>query len=641
MALVPHTITALAESDEVGTDGKNIVANETYYLFDENDNPVTMYDDSSSTNPSTTKTANSKGVVSFWVEPGIYKQRLGANGDVTFTTIAGLTADAPTPTPTSENVNYNNLSDMDRPPKRSDYYQASNAAVWQYDGRLWLPSRTTVGSRASWTRLPDNVSSVFKSAGGCIGAYYTRLVNPDYTGFCLRVRNEGNGGEEDIGFDIYGGIDIEALRSSLGGQRGQVVTWYDQSGNANDFTAQTPANAPIISTYKNKYGFVSIIFERPVISGSTTTPQQYLLKDLSFSPGQTNGMSISVLTSMYHSYLTTPMVELGSGNDSISLGMSAQNGVNSMIARQNNSIRVNSDYNPEIGQSLYTAAFGSSNTKLYFNDEEYKNAQGTSLGGIAAVGARVGGQIDGFADGTNEQIYGGMIIDGFTIYSREISLLEHRNLYRSLAREFDLKPQARRGKVVFDGDSIVEGHGAEEFMGWPRATVDMTELGFAPYVVARGGATITAQLDIQANWLTNIYNSTQPYNLIVLAIGTNDLGANRTAAQIYADVQTYITNATAEGYDVVLATILPRSSFNGNSKETERLAYNDLIRNNYESIGAVDIIDWNLEGTMGNVANVGTNVYYSDGTHPTTYGYSLLATYATERLEAIIKSLVA
>lgn len=79
MALVPHKVTALAESDADGTSGKNIVAGAVVSLFDDLGGAITLYDDESGTNPSTTKTTGSNGQVVVWVTPGEYDEAVNGS----------------------------------------------------------------------------------------------------------------------------------------------------------------------------------------------------------------------------------------------------------------------------------------------------------------------------------------------------------------------------------------------------------------------------------------------------------------------------------------------------------------------------------------------------------------------------------
>lgn len=79
MALVPHKITALAESDADGTDGKNIVAGAVVSLFDTTGAAVTLFDDEAGNNGSTAKQTDSSGQVVVWVTPGEYSESVNGS----------------------------------------------------------------------------------------------------------------------------------------------------------------------------------------------------------------------------------------------------------------------------------------------------------------------------------------------------------------------------------------------------------------------------------------------------------------------------------------------------------------------------------------------------------------------------------
>lgn len=90
MALVPHKITALAESDADGTDGKNIVAGAVVSLFDSSGAAVTLFDDESGSNGSTAKQTDATGQVVVWVTAGEYKESVNGSTQRTVT-IGGRT----------------------------------------------------------------------------------------------------------------------------------------------------------------------------------------------------------------------------------------------------------------------------------------------------------------------------------------------------------------------------------------------------------------------------------------------------------------------------------------------------------------------------------------------------------------------
>ena len=87
MALVPYTITALAESDAQGTDGKNIVAGATCSMYSQpSDTVVTLYDDAAGSNGSTAKVTGANGQVVVYVEQGRY--RVNVNASDSFVTVS-------------------------------------------------------------------------------------------------------------------------------------------------------------------------------------------------------------------------------------------------------------------------------------------------------------------------------------------------------------------------------------------------------------------------------------------------------------------------------------------------------------------------------------------------------------------------
>jgi hypothetical protein len=67
-----------------------------------------------------------------------------------------------------------------------------------------------------------------------------------YTGDAIRVRRSGDNAEQDIGFDVAGELDRDAIANFCSPGDGFVVTWYDQSGNGHDATKATTSLQPKI-----------------------------------------------------------------------------------------------------------------------------------------------------------------------------------------------------------------------------------------------------------------------------------------------------------------------------------------------------------------------------------------------------------
>ncbi len=84
---------------------------------------------------------------------------------------------------------------------------------------------------------------------GAAAAYSLRLLRTAYSGSAIRVRRSSDNTEENIGFNLSGGLDTTALTTFCGGSNGFVTTWYDQSGNGNNSVQTTAANqAQIVSS---------------------------------------------------------------------------------------------------------------------------------------------------------------------------------------------------------------------------------------------------------------------------------------------------------------------------------------------------------------------------------------------------------
>jgi len=72
-----------------------------------------------------------------------------------------------------------------------------------------------------------------------------RLLDRNYTGFCIKVRRSSDNNELDIGF-VNNELDIVSLLNFVGSGDGKVIIWYDQSGNGNNATQLTASKQPTI-----------------------------------------------------------------------------------------------------------------------------------------------------------------------------------------------------------------------------------------------------------------------------------------------------------------------------------------------------------------------------------------------------------
>jgi len=80
-------------------------------------------------------------------------------------------------------------------------------------------------------------------------AFSVRKLDKDYTGYCMRVREDSGDTEADIGFDGNGDLDTASIATHCGSANGYVVTWYDQAnigGTPNNATQSTASAQPQI-----------------------------------------------------------------------------------------------------------------------------------------------------------------------------------------------------------------------------------------------------------------------------------------------------------------------------------------------------------------------------------------------------------
>ena len=93
-------------------------------------------------------------------------------------------------------------------------------------------------------------------------AYSFRKLKSTSTN-CVRVRRSSDNAEQDFGF-VSNILDTSSLSTFVGANNGFVVTWYDQSGNANNLVQSNATHQPkIISS-----GTLNLLNGLPTINSS-------------------------------------------------------------------------------------------------------------------------------------------------------------------------------------------------------------------------------------------------------------------------------------------------------------------------------------------------------------------------------------
>ena len=77
-------------------------------------------------------------------------------------------------------------------------------------------------------------------------AFSLRKLREAYRGPAVRVRRSSDNAEQDIGFDAFGNLEVNALIGFVGSGSGFVSVWYDQSLNSRNMTQTTTTQQPRI-----------------------------------------------------------------------------------------------------------------------------------------------------------------------------------------------------------------------------------------------------------------------------------------------------------------------------------------------------------------------------------------------------------
>lgn len=97
----------------------------------------------------------------------------------------------------------------------------------------------------TFTLKPSSaVSYLLDTYTGSSAAWSVRQLKSGVTN-CIRIRRSSDNTEQDIGFSS-GYLDTSAISSFVGSNSAYVVTWYDQSGNANNWGQATASKQPRI-----------------------------------------------------------------------------------------------------------------------------------------------------------------------------------------------------------------------------------------------------------------------------------------------------------------------------------------------------------------------------------------------------------
>lgn len=170
-------------------------------------------------------------------------------------------------------------------------------------------------------------------------------------------------------------------------------------------------------------------------------------------------------------------------------------------------------------------------------------------------------------------------------------------------------------RFLFEGDSLFNSGTPQSYLSntWTKYQ------GFSAYSeLANGGEGIT---DITSQYAAQVQplSPSAPTNAVLFVwVGANDFAyfTNVVGAELYYSLlSNYWATAQADGWKVCAFTVMPRSG--QETLEAGRQMVNDRIRNSMQWDYLADIAL-----AMRNPYDL---TYFTDGTHPTTNGYAIIA----------------
>lgn len=431
-------------------------------------------------------------------------------------------------------------------------------------------------------------------------AFYSIRKLVGWAGNCCDVVRVSDSASLTVGFS-GNVIDLAAINTFSSGAIVQVSKWYDQSGNGYDAVQTTaglrPRIDPTVSAQNAVIScelFIAVTQGNHFLSipGALTGPASALScvvagRPISSRASSTLGRFIVFDTSIVSLQCTSAgFAAEGSGSNRSQIDVMADYGV-----------------------------FGFREGGGVISIRQPNHADNTIAG---FTGTFTGATIANSAAGNTQ---GGLEVHAIAIWKAGLSSGDYTAAESALNGPLSYNTSFNR-LVVWDGDSITQGTGS--ILG--RNVVRYARGLFASNVKLMniGLAGITLQTIVATpNRIDNANQEGYANQVVIQNAMTNDLAGGRTAAQMYADLQTWAGQVRAKGFKACVTTMTPRNDMSGPTLAI----YNDVtaqVRAGWPSF-ADALSDRQADPTVGTIASSSDTTYYNDGLHPTSLCYSILA----------------
>jgi lysophospholipase L1-like esterase len=469
-----------------------------------------------------------------------------------------------------------------------------------------------------------------------------RALVSGYTAPLFEVQRASDWNTMPVSQRADGLADTAAVAAWAGGSEVRIRTLYDQSGNARHLTA-SDWSAMAFFDAAGRYGvatsfgaFAPAIFDGYMeLGGGNRVDRRYVIPAGTLADRQ----SASVFITYENRGAAVPATMWSFGqvlalNSTASLGVFVS-GKGNVAGR-----RPRQQYHTE---GLVTSA---RETKI-LQDGIISRGEPRPSASLAGMAGLLGAGVPG----ANEFFISGGVL-GAAFYADNLSDEDAGAVAAAMDGTFGC-PGLGADQVVLVGDSILVNSGVGRTQ-YNRTMTRMLRslLGDQPSLYNMGisgqrflgGDGGGALANAAAREFMLAGDGLYRNRVLVVQIGTNDLGANGQVpgfgAQLYSAISGYVADARSAGYSkVLICTILPRSNKPvwqdaSSQHNLERADYNVRVRDNLA--GADGIIDLAAHPLMGSYATTLDTEYYRDGLHPTGFGGELLAPLYASAIKTVL-----
>jgi lysophospholipase L1-like esterase len=396
-----------------------------------------------------------------------------------------------------------------------------------------------------------------------------------------------------------------------------ISQWNDLSGNGNHLTNSGAANTKPIA-YINKSGFPVVAFDKNR-TATLTIPTSLAVNSRACSMWIVGGRSAgrtggSYADEMFFGYY-------GSVTPGFEVTGTAQGPFNSLSINQSGRrIATIKDFNCHVLRGF---------TSGTVNTVAYQNGKSDGVIGPVPDVDGTGGQIGAFV---GDILPLGGPIYSLLLYGKEQTADEIAGVYAYAQGKYQAG-FTRDSQVGFAGDSITSSIIAQQGDSYPEMVGRLRGWDFDGINTANGMSTTTSQNTQDVQNLDPAYDATYYTNkrVICLLLGSNDLAGGSSAATVLTNLQTYVTNRQAVGWDVRVGTILDRTDFSGSDRTNQQTVNAAIIANSGSwHDGLIPF------ATAPQLLDPSDTEFFDDGIHPTVAGNQVMALVCNGVLNGIL-----